>query len=64
MLDYETWFYNLTQANLGGEDVAPEWQQLYSFRDLFGVQSLFPMELDDLVTRMIADPQLLDLYIK
>jgi len=64
VLDYETWFYNLTQANLGGEGVPPEWQMLYSFRDLFGVQSLFPKELDTLVTRMVTDPELLDLYTK
>ncbi|XP_059469122.1 sphingomyelin phosphodiesterase-like [Neocloeon triangulifer] len=62
VLDHETWYYNLTEANLGGELVPPNWQKLYTFTEAYGVPSALPQDTYDLVLRMINDPQLLQLY--
>ncbi|CAB3361410.1 Hypothetical predicted protein [Cloeon dipterum] len=62
VLDHETWYYNLTEANLGGETVPPNWQKLYTFTESFGVASVFPQDMYDLTLRMINDTQLFQLY--
>ncbi|KAF4525726.1 hypothetical protein B566_EDAN011904 [Ephemera danica] len=33
VLDHETWYFNLTEANIAGPDVPPNWQKLYSFNE-------------------------------
>jgi hypothetical protein len=63
-LDYETWSFNLTEANLAGQDVLPDWQKLYSFKDTFGVDSMLPQDLDAFVQRLASDAQLQDLYFR
>jgi Acid sphingomyelin phosphodiesterase C-terminal region len=64
VLDHETWSFNLTEANMAGQDVLPNWQKLYSFRETFGLDSLLPQELDQFVKRLATDTQLQDLYYR
>ncbi|XP_059468369.1 sphingomyelin phosphodiesterase-like [Neocloeon triangulifer] len=64
VLDYETWSYNLTEANLGGPSVLPNWRKLYNFKDTFRVYSLFPEDMDAFVKRMIIDDDLTKLYYR
>ncbi|XP_055686670.1 sphingomyelin phosphodiesterase 1-like [Lutzomyia longipalpis] len=47
VLDYDTWWYNLTEANLT-PDKKPTWQS-YSFAKEYGLQSLSPANLDKLI---------------
>jgi hypothetical protein len=63
-LDHETWSYNLTEANLAGPDVLPNWQKLYSFKETFGVDSLLPQEMDSFVRRLASDTGLQDTYYR
>ena len=58
VLDVESWFFNLTEANLAGPDVVPSWRQLYSFNEAFGTTHMRPADLDQLVYRMVADTAL------
>ncbi|KAF4521930.1 hypothetical protein B566_EDAN009457 [Ephemera danica] len=62
VLDHETWFYNLTEANMGGEGVPPNWQVMYSFNAAYGTSAPFPSEMDALVHRMVNDTALQDQY--
>lgn len=63
MLDFEEWTFNLTLANLDStKDVG--WYKLYSFKDAFGVDSLEPSEVDNLLTRMTKDHSLIQKYYK
>lgn len=62
MLDHETWFFNLTEANLAGEATLPNWQKLYTFTEAYGVDSVFPQEMYSVTLRMIDDPKLQQLY--
>ncbi|KAF4522138.1 hypothetical protein B566_EDAN012600 [Ephemera danica] len=48
VLDHETWYYNLTEANLGGQSVPPNWQLMYTFNDAYGTTAPFPSQMDDL----------------
>jgi len=61
-MDHETWYYNLTEANLAGADVAPIWQKLYSFKEAFGLESLHPKVLDQFVHALAKDSVLQDKY--
>ncbi|XP_068081428.1 sphingomyelin phosphodiesterase-like isoform X1 [Anabrus simplex] len=61
VLDYETWIYNLTEANQNGKQ-KPKWYKLYSFRKAYGVKSMTPAALDELVHRMAAHHELLEQY--
>ncbi|CAB3360244.1 Hypothetical predicted protein [Cloeon dipterum] len=62
VLDHETWYYNLTEANLAGPEVPPSWKKLYSFKEAFGMMSLHPKDLDDLVQKMVKDVDLQNKY--
>ncbi|KAF4522137.1 hypothetical protein B566_EDAN012599 [Ephemera danica] len=62
VLDHETWYYNLTEANLGGQSVPPNWQLMYTFNDAYGTSAPFPSQMDDLVHRMVNDTVLQDKY--
>ncbi|XP_068081271.1 sphingomyelin phosphodiesterase [Anabrus simplex] len=61
VLDLETWTYNLTQAN-ENPDQKPTWFKLYSFREAYGVKSMTPTALDELVHQMAANHEILQQY--
>ncbi|XP_018570398.1 sphingomyelin phosphodiesterase-like [Anoplophora glabripennis] len=61
VLDFEEWTFNLTQANLDPtKDV--EWYKLYSFKEAYGVDSLEPSAVDDLLVKMTKDHSLIQKY--
>lgn len=64
ILDHDNWYYNLTEANIGGPDVAPNWKKLYSFNEEFGTKAVTPSELDLLVHRMVSDASLKQKYFE
>ncbi|PNF14903.1 hypothetical protein B7P43_G04321 [Cryptotermes secundus] len=61
ILDSETWIFNLTKANTNAS-VNPTWFKLYSFKDIYGVESLTPTEMDKLTHRLAANRSLLEEY--
>jgi hypothetical protein len=61
ILDSETWIFNLTKANTNAS-VNPAWFKLYSFKDIYGVASLTPTEMDKLTHRLAANRSLLEEY--
>uniref|UniRef100_A0A336KIJ5 Sphingomyelin phosphodiesterase n=1 Tax=Culicoides sonorensis TaxID=179676 RepID=A0A336KIJ5_CULSO len=60
IVDAETYYYNLTEANSG--DANPRWQKMYSFKQEYGMEDLSPSSLDRLVTRFANDKDLLTKY--
>ncbi|RZF49097.1 hypothetical protein LSTR_LSTR008383 [Laodelphax striatellus] len=59
--DYETFIYNVTEANLN-EDSSPKWYRLYSFKEAYGVNSMRPEDVRDLVYRMASNNTLMKEY--
>ncbi|KAF4523734.1 hypothetical protein B566_EDAN013851 [Ephemera danica] len=64
VLDAESWYFNLTEANLAGSAVPPNWQKLYSFNEAYGTTSMLPDELDALVHRMAANVTIQEQYFQ
>lgn len=52
---------NLTEAHETG---AARWYQLYSARELYGMQNLGPQDWQELAERMAGDRDLFDLYFR
>lgn len=63
VLNYETWVYNLTEANLTPND-PPRWYKLYDFKTAYSVSSLDPNDVADLVGRMTKESGLLQEYYR
>ncbi|KAF2893413.1 hypothetical protein ILUMI_12757, partial [Ignelater luminosus] len=63
VLDYESWAFNLTEANLY-PNLSPNWYKLYSFKHAYGVKDLSPQELAMLTERMAKTPALTELYFR
>ncbi|KAF2893416.1 hypothetical protein ILUMI_12760 [Ignelater luminosus] len=63
VLDYETWTFNVTAANLTPH-ISPSWYKLYSFKHTYGVNNLSPQELAALTVRMARTPYLTNLYFR
>lgn len=63
VLDYETWHYNITEANLTPSQ-PPRWQKTYTFKDAYNLTDLSPKAMDGLVKRLAADKDLLKLVSK
>ncbi|KAG0712404.1 Sphingomyelin phosphodiesterase [Chionoecetes opilio] len=61
VLDHETYVMNLTEAH---ETEVTRWYQLYSARDLYGMEGLTPQDWQTLAERMAEDRDLFDLYFK
>ncbi|XP_039300772.1 sphingomyelin phosphodiesterase-like [Nilaparvata lugens] len=59
--DYETFIYNVTEANLT-PDSSPRWYRLYSFKEAYGVSSMRPEDIRDLVYRMASNDTLMKEY--
>lgn len=53
MNDYESWIFNLTEANQNSM-AAPQWFRHYSFKENFKIPDLSPSSLDNLLTTMIT----------
>ncbi|KAK9870764.1 hypothetical protein WA026_009725 [Henosepilachna vigintioctopunctata] len=64
VVNFEEWTFNLTAANLQPEKPTVDWYKLYSFRETYGVSSMEPKEINELLTRMIKDKSLLQIYHK
>ncbi|XP_059620637.1 sphingomyelin phosphodiesterase-like [Phlebotomus argentipes] len=62
VLDYDTWWYNLTEANLTPTR-RPTWHS-YSFAREYGLKSLSPASVDKLVRELAADKNKLLSYWK
>ena len=60
MNDFESWSYNLTEANMSNK--SPKWTQMYSFKNAFNLTDLSPASMDQLVKRMSTDKVLLKKY--
>jgi sphingomyelin phosphodiesterase len=59
-LEVESFYYNLTAANLNPSPSGkPEWQTLYSLKKDFGLADLSPASLNGLTTRLAQEPELL-----
>jgi len=56
--DFETYIFNMAEANLAGPDVNPIWYKLYSAREGLGMENLYPEDWDQLVRRMAVDDDL------
>ncbi|KAB0799305.1 hypothetical protein PPYR_07185 [Photinus pyralis] len=60
-LNYESWIYNLTEANLTPNN-PPRWYKLYDFKTSFNLSSLNPSDFADLIEHMTQDSGLLQDY--
>ena len=56
VLDHETYFTNLTEANLKGPSGNPEWKLEYSAKEAFNMSTLFPQDWSDLVDQVSQNP--------
>ncbi|KAL1509128.1 hypothetical protein ABEB36_003916 [Hypothenemus hampei] len=61
IIDTQEWTFNLTEANLKRDSI-PEWYQLYSFREHFGLSRLIPSEFEKLIMNMTINHQFLSDY--
>ncbi|XP_023725625.1 sphingomyelin phosphodiesterase [Cryptotermes secundus] len=63
VLNSESWMYILTDANKNpSED--PSWYQAYSFKDVFGVQSMSAIEMGNLTHTLAKNRPLLEEYAR
>lgn len=51
----------MTKANTNAT-VNPDWFKLFSFKDIYGVESVTPIEMDKLTHRLAANRSLLEEY--
>lgn len=58
VLDYDTWHYNLTEANLHPNQ-PPRWEKTYTFKEAYNLTDLSPKSMDGLVQRLATDRSLL-----
>ncbi|XP_055851214.1 sphingomyelin phosphodiesterase-like [Episyrphus balteatus] len=61
VVDQETWFFNLTKANLKPEE-SPKWELEYKMSDEFNMTDLSPASVDGLLTKFAETPSLLRKY--
>lgn len=57
--DYESWIYNLTEANQNPTR-NPLWYKQYSFKEAFGLQDLSPSSLDALMYKFATNRELIN----
>ncbi|CAL4147603.1 unnamed protein product, partial [Meganyctiphanes norvegica] len=60
VLDHATWVMDLNTAN--NRNSSPKWYHLYSAKADYNMGNLSPLEWDNLVTRMIQDPDTFDKF--
>jgi hypothetical protein len=61
ILNSESWIFNLDEANKN-PIVNPTWSRLYSFKDVFGVESQTAIEMEKLTHKLAANRSLLQEY--
>ncbi|XP_030760457.1 sphingomyelin phosphodiesterase-like isoform X3 [Sitophilus oryzae] len=61
ILDVETYFFNLTEANLH-PDRTPRWTRLYSLKEAYSFPDLSPENFDWLAKNLPRDSYLFDMY--
>lgn len=61
VIDFDTWIYNLTEANLN-ETKSPRWFKEYSFKNAYQLQDLSLMSLDGLINQFSRDKSFLTKY--
>jgi sphingomyelin phosphodiesterase len=59
--EYESWIFNLTEANLNPGQ-SPRWFKQYSFKEDFGLQDLTPASVDQLVYSMAKNKNRLNQF--
>ncbi|XP_067889077.1 sphingomyelin phosphodiesterase isoform X2 [Heterodontus francisci] len=59
VLDHETYILNLTEAN---ESMNPKWVLLYRLREAYGMDTVFPADMDNLISRFLRDDRLFQKY--
>ena len=64
VLDHETYFFNLTQANLNRNSKPIQYQLSYSAKSAYQLEQLTPFDWHHLVRRMVNDDSLLQLFRK
>ena len=60
LTDHETFYFNLTEANLGNR--GPEWKHEYRFSTMFKTDSLSPQSFHDLMLKMQDDNKLFNQF--
>jgi len=64
VLESETYIFNLTAANLAGENSQPSWYKLYTATQDLEMESLFPQDWDKLVRRLAVDDDLFAKFMR
>ncbi|XP_041055851.1 sphingomyelin phosphodiesterase [Carcharodon carcharias] len=59
VLDHETYILNLTEAN---ESVNPKWVLLYRLREAYRMETVFPADMDNLISLFLRDDGLFQRY--
>ncbi|XP_017772284.1 PREDICTED: sphingomyelin phosphodiesterase-like [Nicrophorus vespilloides] len=59
--DYDQWYYSMAEANLASQK-KPNWQKLYSFKEIYGLSSMKLDELGGLVNNMEGNSTLQRMY--
>ncbi|XP_078393279.1 sphingomyelin phosphodiesterase [Cetorhinus maximus] len=59
VLDHETYILNLTEAN---ESVNPKWVLLYRLREAYRMETVFPADMDNLISLFLRDDSLFQRY--
>jgi len=62
VLDHETYFANLTTANMPGG--SPKWELLYKAKQAYGMQSLDPMSWHNLSEQIRTDQTMFDKFLR
>lgn len=65
VVDYETWSYNMTDANLHQNSTEKlHWFKMYSFRETYGLDHLTVDRVEKLTHEMLEDESLLHKYFR
>ncbi|KRX45026.1 Sphingomyelin phosphodiesterase [Trichinella murrelli] len=62
VLDIETYILNVTEANQTGE--RPKWKLSYRFKETYGLKSILPDQMDNLIRRFSTNDTVFDIYLK
>nr|XP_022899979.1 sphingomyelin phosphodiesterase-like [Onthophagus taurus] len=60
VLDFESWTFNLTEANLT-PNLSPNWFKQYSFKEAFGLDNASPKSVKNLMYKMAQNHDLLQI---
>lgn len=63
-MDWSTWAFNVTEANLAGSETDPRWFELYQAKTEYGLTDLSPQSMDNFFERMTTDDALFKRFFK